>query len=318
VDFLGHHITAEGAEPIHKHVEAIQNFPQPADSKQLQSFLGLVNFYRRFIPSAAQILLPLTETLKGGQSVKLSWTPAMQHAFGQIKAALCSATALSHPDPSAEICLVVDASNTHIGAALQQREGSAWRPLAFFSKKLDSTQLKYSAFDRELLAAYLGVRHFRYLLDGRRFHILTDHKPLTQALHRVSDPWTSRQQRQLSFLAELTSDVRHIAGKANVVADALSRPPLITQPSAGLLKAETRGWQPPINRPGPQSPALQVWWRPQRLARLKCPANCLCWISGLWPESRLGVLKPRRWRPPRLYSCSFSLCMGRGCCVTFL
>jgi hypothetical protein len=88
----------------------------------------------------------------------------------------------------------VDASNTHIGAVLQQREGQAWRPLAFFSKKLDSTQLKYSAFDRELLAAYLGVRHFRYLLDGRSFHILTDHKPLTQALHRVSDPWTSRQQ----------------------------------------------------------------------------------------------------------------------------
>ncbi|MFN9939209.1 MAG: RNase H-like domain-containing protein, partial [bacterium] len=82
-----------------------------------------------------------------------------------------------------------------------------WRPLAFFSKKLDSTQLKYSAFDRELLAAFLSVRHFRYLLDGRRFHILTDHKPLTQALHRISDPWTARVQRQLAFLAELTSDV---------------------------------------------------------------------------------------------------------------
>jgi hypothetical protein len=116
----------------------------------------------------------------------------MVHAFGHIKAALCQATVLSHPDPEAEICLAMDASNTHIGAVLQQREGQAWRPLAFFSKKLDSTQLKYSAFDRELLAAYLGVRHFRYLLDGRNFHILTDHKPLTQALHRVSDPWTSK------------------------------------------------------------------------------------------------------------------------------
>jgi hypothetical protein len=86
-------------------------------------------------------------------------------------------------------------------------------------------QLKYSAFDRELLAAFLSVRHFQYLLDGRRFHILTDHKQLTQALHRISDPWTARVQRQLAFLAELTSDVRHISGKANVVADALSRPP---------------------------------------------------------------------------------------------
>jgi hypothetical protein len=80
----------------------------------------------------------------------------MVHAFGHIKAALCQATVLSHLDPRAEICLAVDASNTHIGAVLQQREGQAWRPLAFFSKKLDSTQLKYSAFDRELLVAYWG------------------------------------------------------------------------------------------------------------------------------------------------------------------
>ncbi len=100
-----------------------------------------------------------------------------------------------------------------------------WRLLSFFSKKLDAAQLKYSAFDRELLAAYLSVRHFRYMLDGRKFHILSDHKPLTQALDRVSDPWTPRVQRQLSFLAELTSDIRHVPGKANVVADALSCPP---------------------------------------------------------------------------------------------
>ncbi len=103
------------------------------------------------------------------------------------------------------------------GAVLQQLCGSTWRPLTFFSKKLDFTQLKYSAFDRELLAAFLSIRHFRHLLAGQLFHILTDHKPLTQALHRVSDPWTARVQRQLAFLAELTSDVRHIAGKANVV-----------------------------------------------------------------------------------------------------
>ncbi len=124
---------------------------------------------------------------------------------------------LTHPDPAAELCLAVGASNTHVGAVLQQLCRSTWRPLTFFSKKLDSTQLKYSAFDRELLAAFLSVRHFRYLLAGQRFHILTDHKPLTQALHRVSDPWTARVQRQLAFLAELTSDVRHIARKANVV-----------------------------------------------------------------------------------------------------
>jgi hypothetical protein len=112
-----------------------------------------------------------------------------------------------------------------MGVSLQLLFWSTWRTLAFFSKNLDSTQLKYTAFDRELLAAFLSLSRFRYLLDGQQFHILTDHKPLTQALHRASDLWTARAQQQLSFLAELTSDVRHITWKANIVEDALSRPP---------------------------------------------------------------------------------------------
>jgi hypothetical protein len=85
--------------------------------------------------------------------------------------------------------------------------------------------VKYSAFDRELLACYLCIRHFRYMVEGRKFTIYTDHKPLTFALKRMTDPWTARQCRQLAFVAEYTSDLRHLAGKDNVVADALSRPP---------------------------------------------------------------------------------------------
>jgi hypothetical protein len=102
-----------------------------------------------------------------------------------------------------------------------------WQPLGFFSKKLEAAQQKYSAFDRELFACYSGIRHFRYLLDGRRFAIFTDHKLLTYALARVSGPWTAHQSRQLSYMAEYTSDIRHIVGAANVVADTLSRPPVI-------------------------------------------------------------------------------------------
>ncbi len=228
MDFLGHSISAAGAEPIAKHLQAIQGFPPPADLKALQSFLGLVNFYRRFIPGAARILLPLTNALRGGKRAKFVWDQAMQEAFLQAKQAVCRATQLSHPDPEAVISLAVDASNTHVGAVLQQAEGSAWRPLAFFSRKLDPAQTKYSAFDRELLAAFLAVRHFCFLLEGRRFTIWTDHKPLTHALHRVSEPWSARQQRQLSFLAEFTADIRHISGSDNLVADALSRPSEIT------------------------------------------------------------------------------------------
>jgi hypothetical protein len=218
---VGHRITAEGAAPIPSHVEAVQNFRRP--QKQLQSFLGLVNFYRRFI-QAVRILLPLTDALRADQD--WVWSPAMQHSFQLIKEILASMAVLTLPDPAAEVQLAVDASNTHIRAVLQQRcTGIGWRLLAFLSKKLDAAQLKYSAFDRKLLAAYLSVRHFWYLLDWRKFHILSNHKPLTKTMHRVLDQWMARVQRQLSFLVELTSDVRHIAGKANVVADTWSRPP---------------------------------------------------------------------------------------------
>ncbi len=250
IDFLGHHITAEGASPILRHVQAIQDFPAPQDKKQLQTFLGMVNFYRRFIPAGANILLPLTDALRADWS--WIWAPAMQHSFQLVKDTLAEVATLTHPDPAADISLAVDASNTHIGVVLQQWQpggggrSGGWRPLSFFRKKLDAAQQKYSAFDRELLAAYLTVRHFWYMLDGRKFHILSDHKPLTQALHRVSDPWTPRVQRQLSFLAHLTSDIRHVPGRANVVADALSHPPpsavaSVKEPPGSLATARQGG-----------------------------------------------------------------------------
>jgi hypothetical protein len=122
---------------------------------------------------------------------------------------------------------MVDASATHVGAALQQKPSpsSPWQPLGFFSKKLDTAQMKYSAFDRKMFACYVGIRHFRYILEGRPFTIFTDHKPLTYAVGRTSDPWTARQCRQLSYIAEFTSNIQHVAGVDNPVADALSRPP---------------------------------------------------------------------------------------------
>jgi cleavage and polyadenylation specificity factor subunit 1 len=194
VEFLGHRVTAAGVEPLVSHVAAVKEFPKPADKQSLQWFLGLVNFYRRFLPGAAGMLKPLTDTLKGpgGKRKPITWTAEMTGAFPAVKDRLCSATQLAaDPDPAAEISLAVDASDWCVGAVLQQKEGSAWRPLAFYSKKLDGAQHKYSAFDRELLAAYLAVRHFRFLLEGRQFSKQTDHKPLTYALRKQAEPWTA-------------------------------------------------------------------------------------------------------------------------------
>ena len=122
---------------------------------------------------------------------------------------------------------MVDASAEHVGAALQQRTAptAPWEPLGFFSRKLDAAQVRYSAYDRELLACVQGIRHFRFMLEGRRFTLYTDHKPLTFALSKAAEPWTACQCRHLSYVAEFTGDIRHIAGQDNMVADTLSRPP---------------------------------------------------------------------------------------------
>ncbi len=135
--------------------------------------------------------------------------------------------------PEAAISMAVDASDSHVGGVLQQLENSSWRPLAFFSQKLTPTQAQYSTFDRELFAAYSAVRHFWFLLEGRKFRLITDHKSLVAAMQRTTPPWSDRQQWHLSFLSEFTSDLRHASGHTNVVADALSRPPpfLNCQPS---------------------------------------------------------------------------------------
>ena len=224
VEYLGHQISATGIKPLPGKVAAIRSFPKPETAKQLQTYLGMVNFYRRFLPSAAHVLKPLTDVLKGGQAGTLQWTQQMSAAFEQSKQGILNAVELAHPSQTAELSLAVDASMTHVGAVLQQRcPGGPVRPLAFYSHKLDQAQRKYSAFDRELLAAYLAIRHFRWMLEGRQFHVLSDHKPLTYALHRATDALTARQQRHLSFIAEYTSDIRHIPGRDNVVADALSR-----------------------------------------------------------------------------------------------
>jgi len=161
-------------------------------------------------------------------------------AFDKIKTALEQAAVLDFPSPTAEVCLATDASATAVGAVLQQRQSAAdsWRPLGFFSKKLEAAQLSYSTFDRELFAIFAAIRHFRHQLEGRRFQIWTDHKPLTYMLSQAADNRSARQQRQISFISEFTADIRHVPGSQNLVADLLSRPPAAV-PEASAVKAVT-------------------------------------------------------------------------------
>ena len=183
----------------------------------------MINYYRRFIKSAAQHLFHLFEAL-GSKPKRLTWTPEMQSSFDAIKEALANATMLHHPDSSLPLSLTTDASDVAIGAVIEQRGPKGWEPLAFFSKKLSDSQQKWSPYDRELHAVHKAVRHFKHMVEGRAFTIYTDHQSLIPSMVKKTEAQTSRQANQLSEISEYTTDIRYLEGKSNVVADALSRP----------------------------------------------------------------------------------------------
>jgi len=294
--FLGHMVDCKGITPLPKHVEAVKDSIAPTDVKQLQRYLGLINFYRRFLPGIARVLQPLTDLLKGSPK-DLVWSSAAEEAFMASKAALVAAVPLSHPAPKAVLSLSTDASDTHVGGVLQQWETGGWRPLAFYSKKLAPPEKKYSTFDRELLAAYSTIRHFRFLLEGRQFFLQTDHKPLVSAMVRVSPPWSARVQRHLAYISEFTSDIRYLPGASNVVADALSRPP-----ERARGPAATSG----VSGPGPAAVEIAALDFSALAAAQKCCPEVLSMCSSnvlsivsqvVGGEKLLGDVSTGRFRP---------------------
>ena len=225
LEFLGHQVDQQGIRPLASKVQVIQEFPQPQTHRELRQFLGLVNFYHRFVPGCASILQPLHDLLSPPPTKdrRLSWTPEAISAFTRIKDALAEASLLCHPQLDAPTCILVDASDFAVGAVLQQQIDSVWCPISYFSRKLRSAERRYSTFDRELLAIYLAIRHFRHFVEGSQFHVLTDHKSLTFALSSQSRNLSPRRERHLEFIAQFTSDIRYIKGTTNTAADALSR-----------------------------------------------------------------------------------------------
>lgn len=225
VKFLGYLVSEKGTSPLPDKVKAIQEYPMPKTAKQLRRFLGALNFFRRFIPKAAKIQAPLNELLHGNIKGKtpIPWTPKTTAAFNASKDSLARAAMLAHPADDLPLAIFSDASDFAIGASLQQWVKDTWEPLAFYSKKLNDAQKNYGAYDRELLSIYEAIKHFRHFVEGRSFCVFTDHKPITYAFAKKSSQCSPRQFRHLDFISQFTTDIRHISGSDNVVADALSR-----------------------------------------------------------------------------------------------
>ncbi|BHF59101.1 hypothetical protein SprV_0100205600 [Sparganum proliferum] len=267
----------------------------------------MVTFYRRFLPNCADTILPLTSLLSGSKRT-FELTPAALAPFEQVKALLADATLLTHFHADAPISLMVDASNVAVGAVLQQSLPDSTVPLAFFSKKLSKAETRYSTFGRELLAAYLAVRHFRHLLEGREFTIFTDHKTLTFAIHFRFDKLSSREIRHLDYISQFTSDTRHIDGSRNEVADALSRPSIAhLQLSPGIDLAEMAAEQRRVGSPCDEDVSgLQL----QELPLTTGNGTILCDVST--PSHRPFVPPSLRRPLPLSNGCSYLLtCVDR-------
>ncbi|GFV45752.1 transposon Tf2-6 polyprotein [Trichonephila clavipes] len=140
----------------------------------------------------------------------------------QCKSSLASVATLNYPTPDQQLFLLVDASNSAVEGALNCLTENDPQPIAFFSSKLSATETKYSTYDRKLIAIYLAIKHFRHKLEEHNFIIFTDPLPLTFAFNKISDSCSPRQLRHLDFISQFSTDIGHVSGSDNSVADALS------------------------------------------------------------------------------------------------
>ena len=222
VTYLGHVVGQGKVLPHHAKVEAIVNFPVPTNKKEILRFLGMSGFYRKFCQNYSTVVAPLTNLLR--KDVKFVWTQKCQEAFDKLKAVLISEPVLVAPDFQKQFKIAVDASDIGCGAVLLQEDQSGIdRPVSYFSRKLNKHQRVYSTIEKELLSLVLALQHFEvYVTSGSgKIIIYTDHNPLV-----FLDKFKTKSQRlfRWSLLIQPYSlEVTHIAGRANVIADALSR-----------------------------------------------------------------------------------------------
>nr|XP_034838819.1 uncharacterized protein K02A2.6-like [Maniola hyperantus] len=236
VSYLGYIINKDGLKKSPSKVKAILEASVPTNVNQLQSFLGLVNYYRSFVPSASTILSPLYDLLKKG--VKWNWGQLHSKAFNTIKRLLASDQVLTHFNPNAKVILTVDASPSGLGAILSQigSDGTE-KPVAFASRTLSVAEKHYSQIQKEATAIIFGVRRFHQYLYGRAdpFVLRTDHKPLISIFgpHKgIPEVSANRLQRYAMFLSGYNYTIEYVRSQDNS-ADYLSRASLPTPASGG-------------------------------------------------------------------------------------
>lgn len=222
--YLGHIIEKNSVRPLKDYLCAVRNFPVPETRTNVRQFLGKINYHHRFIPHMAQITDPLHNLLR--KNVRFDWSKECQDSFEKIKTLLCSEPVLKIFDPNSSIKIYTDASIKGIGAVLKQEdENKNYKPVAYFSKKLNESQKKKKAIYLECLAIKEAVKYWQHWLFGKHFTVYTDHKPLENLNIK------SRTDEDLGdltyYLSQYDFTIKYNPGKSNQEADCLSRNPVL-------------------------------------------------------------------------------------------
>ena len=231
VKYLGHAIDSKGLYVDFEKTKALMEAPVPTDVTQLQSFLGLVNYYGDFVKNLSSILNPFYSLLKKG--VKFVWTDSCQKAFELIKQKLTNPSFLAHYDPTKRLILSCDASSYGLGAVISHiDDNDVERPVAFASLTLCKTE-NYSQIEREALSLMFEISKFHKYLYGRKVELETDHKPLVAIFGNsksVSQLTASRLQRRALALSAYNYEIVYKKGSQNANAYLFSRLPLESKP----------------------------------------------------------------------------------------
>jgi hypothetical protein len=212
IEYLGYWITRKGIQPVYNKVEAILKIKAPKTRKELRRFIGIVNYYRDMWFCRSELLAPLTSLTSG--NVKFEWLPSHQQAFDKIKKVIETEVLLVYPDFNKPFHIYTDASDHQLGAVIMQDK----KPIAFYSRKLNAAQRRYTTTERELLSTIETCKEYKNILLGYPIIVYTDHKNNTFNGLKASD----RVLRWLLLLEEYGVTFEYLPGKKNVIADALS------------------------------------------------------------------------------------------------